>query len=98
MKSQPIPPIVVMGVQGSGKSTIGARLAHRLGVAFVDGDSLHPAANDELDQIFDAYFADTDLWVAILTAPETRRSALGTIWCTRHRADRCGFRRTASAV
>ena len=30
-------------------------------------NSLHPMANDELDQIFDAYFADPSLWVAILT-------------------------------
>ena len=30
-------------------------------------NSLHPMANDELDHVFDAYFADTDLWVAILT-------------------------------
>ncbi len=30
-------------------------------------NSLHPMANEELDQIFDAYFADDDLWVAILT-------------------------------
>jgi acetyl-CoA C-acetyltransferase len=30
-------------------------------------NSLHPMANDELDQIFDAYFADPGLWVAILT-------------------------------
>jgi len=30
-------------------------------------NSLHPMANDELDQVFDAYFADDDLWVAILT-------------------------------
>jgi len=29
--------------------------------------ALHPPANDELDEIFDAYFADPDLWVAILT-------------------------------
>lgn len=39
------PPIVVMGVQGSGKSTLGALLADRLGVAFVDGDWLHSAEN-----------------------------------------------------
>lgn len=40
-----VPPIVVMGVQGAGKSTIGSLLAGRLGVAFVDGDRLHPEEN-----------------------------------------------------
>jgi gluconokinase len=34
-----------MGVSGSGKSTVGAALAERLGWEFVDGDSLHPPAN-----------------------------------------------------
>ena len=33
--------VVVMGVSGSGKSTIGAGLAEALGIGFVDGDSLH---------------------------------------------------------
>ncbi len=28
---------------------------------------LHPPAHEELDEIFDAYFADRDLWVAIIT-------------------------------
>ncbi|QSR25141.1 gluconate kinase [Nocardioides aromaticivorans] len=34
-----------MGVSGSGKSTVGAALAQRLGVPFEDADDLHPAAN-----------------------------------------------------
>ncbi|HEX5661754.1 MAG TPA: gluconokinase [Polyangiales bacterium] len=37
--------IVVMGVSGSGKSVVGEALAARLGVPFVDGDSLHSAEN-----------------------------------------------------
>lgn len=39
------PPVVVMGVQGSGKSTVGRLLAERLGAAFVDGDELHSEHN-----------------------------------------------------
>ena len=35
--------VVVMGVSGSGKSTVGMGVAERLGVGFVDGDSLHSA-------------------------------------------------------
>lgn len=36
---------VVMGVSGSGKSTIGAALAHALGVPFIEGDAFHPDRN-----------------------------------------------------
>lgn len=39
--------IVVMGVAGSGKSTIGTLLARRLGWAFEDADAFHPVANVE---------------------------------------------------
>ena len=37
--------VVVMGVSGSGKSSIGSALAQRLEVPFVDADDLHPPAN-----------------------------------------------------
>ena len=38
-------PVLVMGVSGSGKSTIGTLLASALKLRFVDGDSLHPESN-----------------------------------------------------
>ncbi len=37
--------VVVAGVAGSGKTTVGQQLAGRLGWIFADGDSFHPAAN-----------------------------------------------------
>jgi gluconokinase len=37
--------VVVMGVSGCGKSTVGVLVADRLGVPFLDADSLHPPAN-----------------------------------------------------
>lgn len=37
--------VVVMGVSGSGKTTIGRLLAARLGWQFQEGDDLHPPAN-----------------------------------------------------
>lgn len=37
--------IVVMGVSGSGKSSVGSALAATLGWLFVEGDDFHPAAN-----------------------------------------------------
>ena len=37
--------VVVMGVSGSGKSTVAAGIADALGLHFIDGDGLHPAAN-----------------------------------------------------
>ncbi len=40
-------------------------------------NALHPPANDELDEIFDAYFADPDLWVAILTGAGERSFCAG---------------------
>jgi gluconokinase len=39
--------VVVMGVSGSGKSTVAAGLVERLGWEFAEGDDFHPPANVE---------------------------------------------------
>jgi gluconokinase len=39
------PLVLVMGVSGAGKSTVGGLLAERLGVRFADADDFHPPAN-----------------------------------------------------
>lgn len=39
--------IVLMGVSGVGKTTVGRRLAEALGFGYAEGDSYHPPANVE---------------------------------------------------
>ena len=39
--------LVIMGVSGSGKSTVGKLLARELGWTFLEGDDYHPPANIE---------------------------------------------------
>ncbi|WP_194925058.1 gluconokinase [Catenulispora pinisilvae] len=43
--TQPPPVVVITGVSGSGKSTVGAALAGRLGWDWADGDAFHPGSN-----------------------------------------------------
>ena len=39
------PRLIIMGVSGCGKSTVGARLGARTGIPFIEGDTLHPPRN-----------------------------------------------------
>jgi gluconokinase len=50
-----------MGVSGCGKSSVGALLAERLGLAFIEGDALHPAANVE-KMAMGTPLSDADRW------------------------------------
>ncbi|UXP32679.1 gluconokinase [Reichenbachiella agarivorans] len=47
MSKETKPIIVVLGVSGSGKSTIGAMLGEAIDVPFYDGDDFHPKANKD---------------------------------------------------
>jgi shikimate kinase len=49
-------PIVLVGLMGVGKTTVGRRLAHRLGLAFVDADhEIETAAGMTVTEIFDRF-------------------------------------------
>jgi len=61
--------IVIMGVAGSGKSTVGQRLATELHCRFLDGDSLHPPANvEKMTHGIPLTDADREPWLAAIHA------------------------------
>jgi gluconokinase len=61
--------VVIAGVAGSGKTTIGEQLASRLGWVFADGDSFHPAANvAKMRAGIPLTDADRKPWLAAITA------------------------------
>jgi gluconokinase len=53
--------IVIMGVAGCGKSSVGEGLSRHLGIPYIDGDDLHPAANVEKMRAGVA-LTDADRW------------------------------------
>ena len=75
-----VSPIVVMGVSGSGKSTVGAALAQRLRVPFADADDFHPPAN--IDKMTAGQALDDDdryPWLEAIGAWLAERCAPGGV-------------------
>ena len=80
------PAIVVMGVAGSGKTTVGAMLAERLAWDFRDADSFHPPANIEKMRA-GRPLSDADRWpwldaIAAWIEERRRNGAHGVVTCS----------------
>ena len=71
--------VIVMGVSGCGKSTVGPLLAAKLGLPFEDGDAFHPTANIE-KQRAGIPLTDDDRWpwLASIAARIAQARAAGT--------------------
>ncbi|MCV7259188.1 gluconokinase [Mycobacterium shimoidei] len=81
--TQPVPPIVVMGVSGSGKSTVGAALAQRLRAPFADADTFHPEANiAKMAAGHELNDDDRDPWLQAVGEWLTRHTDGGVISCS----------------
>jgi gluconokinase len=78
--------LIVMGVSGSGKTTIATLLAKRLGWAFRDADEFHPKAN-VLKMKSGAPLTDEDRWpwlraIAAFLDQELTRGANAIVTCS----------------
>lgn len=61
--------MLVMGVTGSGKTTVGSLLAAQLGWEFADADRFHPAANvEKMSRGIVLTDADREPWLAAMRA------------------------------
>jgi gluconokinase len=70
--------VVVMGVSGVGKTTLGRALAERLNATFLEGDKFHPPANVEKMRTGTPLTdADREPWLRALAAEAERCAALG---------------------
>lgn len=98
-----LPVLVVMGVSGSGKSTVAVPLAKRLGWPFQEGDDLHPAANvAKMKAGIPLDDADRAPWLAAIgdwIAARLRAGSGGVVTCSAlRRAYRDRLRRPGTGV
>jgi gluconokinase len=75
-----LPPVVIMGVTGSGKTTVGRLLAQRLWVPYAEADDFHPPANvAKMSRGMPLDDADRDPWLAAIAGRIAASSADGGV-------------------
>lgn len=73
--------VVLMGVAGCGKSSVGAALATALAIPYRDGDDLHPAANIAKMSRGEA-LTDVDRWPWLALVGEALRACPVIVGCS----------------
>jgi gluconokinase len=75
--------LVVMGVSGCGKSSVGAALAHTLGVPLIEGDDFHPPANlAKMAAGIALDDGDREQWLAVLATELAAHPAGAVLTCS----------------
>ena len=75
--------VVIMGVAGCGKSSLGAALAGACGWPLIEGDDFHPAASrDKMNRGIALTDADRDGWLATLGEQLQRHPAGAVLTCS----------------
>jgi gluconokinase len=78
--------VIMMGVSGSGKTTIGKAIAARMGYRFYDGDDFHPPSNiAKMAAGIALTDEDRALWLATLAAlirSDLQRGQSGVLACS----------------
>lgn len=86
--------IVLMGVAGSGKTSIGTRLAESLGCPFLEGDSLHSVANvEKMSRGIPLNDASRGPWLAAIRARLVEAAERGTSLVVACSALKASYRR-----
>lgn len=74
---------VVMGVAGSGKSSVGAGVSERIGGTYVDGDDFHPQANiDKMSSGQALTDEDRWPWLEIVATKLAEIEGTGLVGCS----------------
>lgn len=83
MSNDQNPPLVIMGVAGCGKSSLGAALAGRLDVELIEGDDHHsPGNREKMRQGIPLTDADREGWLNALAGLLAQRSGGAVLTCS----------------